>query len=255
MSIRIEQLKKNIEPIRKQLIAHTVYSKINSIEHLRIFMQHHVYAVWDFMSLLKSLQQGLTCTTAPWKPVGSASTRYLINEIVTGEESDMAPDGERMSHFELYQLAMKQSGADTAQLKFFLDCVTGIYSVENALRVAEVTHSVAQFVNFTFDIISKGKSHTQAAVFTFGREDLIPDMFHSLLKDMDKEFPGEISLFKYYIERHIEVDGAHHGELALQMTEELCEDDDIKWQEAESAIKEALKARIKLWDGIVSKLK
>ncbi|SMO44594.1 DUF3050 domain-containing protein [Solitalea koreensis] len=254
MSVRIEQLKKNIEPIRQQLIVHPVYSKIKSIEHLRIFMKHHVYAVWDFMSLLKNLQHGLTCTTAPWKPIGSATTRYLINEIVTGEESDVTPNGERMSHFELYQMAMKQSGADKAQLKFFLDCVTGIYSVENALRVAEVPNSVAQFVNFTFDTIAKGKLHAQAAVFTFGREDLIPDMFISLLKDMDREFPGEISLFKYYIERHIEVDGGHHGGLAVQMTEELCGNDELKWQEAENAVIEALKTRIKLWDGIVAKL-
>ncbi|UKJ06087.1 DUF3050 domain-containing protein [Solitalea lacus] len=251
----IQQIRTTIEPLRQQLIKHPLYENIKSIEHLRIFMQHHVYAVWDFMSLLKNLQHHLTCTEAPWKPVGSAATRYLINEIVTGEESDVDQDGKRISHFELYLDAMKQAGAEKAKLKFFLQCVTGIYSIENALRTAELPESVQQFVNFTFDTIAQGKLHTQAAVFTYGREDLIPDMFLSILRELDQQHPGEISIFKYYIERHIEVDGGHHGELALQMTNDLCGEDDDKWIEAESAVVQALKTRIKLWDGVLAEIK
>lgn len=255
MQRSIQQIRSSIEPLREQLINHPLYQHINTIDHLRIFMEHHVYAVWDFMSLLKSLQQNLTCTEAPWMPVGSAETRYLINEIVVGEESDVDQDGKRTSHFELYLDAMLQTKADKSKLKFFLKCVTGIYSVENALRTAELAESIQQFVNFTFDTIAEGKLYTQAAVFTFGREDLIPDMFLSILKELDQQHPGEIGIFKYYIERHIEIDGGHHGELALRMTQELCGDDEEKWQAAERAVVGALKARIKLWDGILYEIK
>ena len=97
----IKQLKSEIEPLRQQLIQHPVYSNINSIADLNVFMEHHVYAVWDFMSLLKSLQINLTCVDIPWIPKGSAETRYLINEIVLGEESDVDQEGKRTSHFEL----------------------------------------------------------------------------------------------------------------------------------------------------------
>src|SRR5688500_7535225 len=101
-SAPLERIQNEIEPLRQQIINHKVYSVINDLEDLRIFMQYHVYAVWDFMSLLKSLQINLTCTTIPWFPVGSANNRYLINEIVAGEESDVDSKGERKSHFEMY---------------------------------------------------------------------------------------------------------------------------------------------------------
>ena len=102
-SARIEKLKTEIEPLRQQLIQHDLYKNIRTIEDLHVFMEHHMFAMWDFMSLLKSLQQTLTCTGVPWMPVGSANTRYLINEIVLGEESDVDAEGNRISHFELYK--------------------------------------------------------------------------------------------------------------------------------------------------------
>ena len=120
MNEYIEKIKKAIEPLRQQIINHKVYSVINDKDDLKVFMQYHVFAVWDFMSLLKSLQNNLTCTSVPWFPKGSADTRYLINEIVVGEESDVDSFGKRKSHFELYLDAMSQCGADTAQIEKFI---------------------------------------------------------------------------------------------------------------------------------------
>src|SRR3984957_5406355 len=117
MSHRIETLKTSIRPVRERLIGHPVYRSIHDPAALRIFMEHHVYAVWDFMSLLKALQQSLTCVTSPWVPVGSANTRYLINEIVIGEESDVDERGLRTSHFELYLRAMEQAGVSPAPIR------------------------------------------------------------------------------------------------------------------------------------------
>ncbi|KAA6441424.1 DUF3050 domain-containing protein [Dyadobacter flavalbus] len=246
----IEQIQKSIEPLRHQIINHKVYAAIQDIESLGIFMQYHAYAVWDFMSLLKSLQNNLTCTAVPWFPKGSPESRYLINEIVLGEESDVDMEGNRKSHFELYLEAMCQCGADTAPITGFISELMQNGELEQAFQKAGTPEKAAQFVSNTFEIIGSNKDYVQAAVFTFGREDLIPDMFHSIINDLHAHFPERISIFKYYLERHIEVDGDHHSHLALQMTSNLCGTNEEYWQEATEAVKTSLQKRIELWDGV-----
>lgn len=248
MSQQLEKVKEAIEPLRQQIINHKIYSVINDVEDLKIFMEHHVYAVWDFMSLLKTLQNNLTCTTVPWVPKGSANTRYLINEIVVGEESDVDEAGNRKSHFEIYLEAMNQCGADTNKIEKFIETLIESGDFQQAFIDGETPDLVQNFVRYTFKIIDANKDYLQAAIFTFGREDLIPGMFISLINDIDKKFPESISIFKYYLERHIEVDGGHHSELALQMTESLCGNNPIFWKEAEDATIQSLEKRIELWD-------
>jgi hypothetical protein len=75
-------------------------------------------------------------------------------------------------------------------------------------------------------------------------------MFVSIVNDIHKNFPDSISVFKYYLERHIEVDGDHHSHLALQMTSNLCNNDSTFWEEAEKATIDSLQSRINLWDGV-----
>lgn len=249
MNEQIKNLKKAIEPLRQEIINHKVYSAIKNVEDLKIFMQYHVYAVWDFMSLLKTLQNNLTCTTIPWFPVGSAETRHLINEIVVGEESDIDLNGNRLSHFELYMDAMKQCGADITNIEEFISVLKATNNFTEAFEKSKTPKEAAGFVDFTFQIINSQKSYLQSAVFTFGREDLIPGMFISIVKDIDKNFPDSISIFKYYLERHIEVDGDHHSHLALQMTSNLCGNNQLFWAEAEEATITALQKRIELWNG------
>jgi pyrroloquinoline quinone (PQQ) biosynthesis protein C len=93
-----------------------------------------------------------------------------------------------------------------------------------------------------------------SAIFTFGREDLIPDMFMALVNDLNQRFPEKIAAFKYYLDRHIEVDGDHHSHLALQMTAELCGNDENKWEEATQASMEALRLRNNLWTGVLDEI-
>lgn len=250
MTEHIEKIKKAIEPLRQEIINHKVYSAIKDIEDLKIFMQYHVYAVWDFMSLLKTLQNNLTCTSVPWFPSGSADTRFLINEIVVGEESDIDMHGNRKSHFELYLDAMKQCGANTAQIEKFIASLKNTGDIKSAFAESETPTAASNFVDFTFNIIGSKKVHLQSAIFTFGREDLIPGMFVSIVNDIHKNFPNSISVFKYYLERHIEVDGDHHSHLALQMTSNLCNDNPTYWEEAEKATIQSLQSRINLWDGV-----
>ena len=249
MTAQIEKIKKTIEPLRQEIINHKVYSAIKDIDDLKVFMQFHVYAVWDFMSLLKTLQGNLTCTSVPWFPKGNADTRYLINEIVVGEESDVDLNGIRKSHFELYLDAMKQCGADTSKIEVFTAVLKNTGDFNSAYLSSETPKEAKDFVDFTFKIIESGKDYLQSAIFTFGREDLIPGMFISIVNDIHKNFPDNISIFKYYLERHIEVDGDHHSHLALQMTSNLCGTDEQFWKEVEEATITSLQKRIDLWDG------
>jgi hypothetical protein len=249
MNQEIEKIRKSIEPLRQEIINHPVYSAIKDIDDLRIFMQYHVYAVWDFMSLLKTLQNNLTCTSVPWFPKGSADTRHLINEIVVGEEADIDLNGIRKSHFELYIDAMKQCGADYSKIEGFTEILKNTNDFSTAYKNSGTPKEAKEFVDFTFEIIKSNKDYLQSAIFTFGREDLIPGMFISIVNDLHKKFPDSIAIFKYYLERHIEVDGDHHSHLALQMTSNLCENNEKFWQEAEKATIVSLQKRIELWNG------
>lgn len=254
MSVAIAKIHQSLSPLKEEIVHHKVYNCINSIDELKVFMRYHVYAVWDFMSLLKVLQINLTCTTLPWFPVGSGATRALINEIVAGEEADVDALGNKKSHFEMYLDAMEQCGAATDEIKNFINALKTGKTLDEAFELAGTPLAAREFVNHTFSIINSGKTHNQAAAFTFGREDLIPNMFHTIVTDLNEKFPDQVALFKYYLDRHIEVDGDHHSHLALAMIAELCHNNTAYWEEAEICSKQALLQRIKLWDGVYHEL-
>lgn len=252
---RIDNIQRVIEPLRQDIIHHKVYAAIEQLDDLRVFMEHHVFAVWDFMSLLKALQTKLTCTSVPWFPIGSAETRYLINEIVAGEESDVDKDGTRKSHFELYLDAMRQCGANTKPIETFVAVLQETGDFDRAFTESAAPQAARDFVTFTFNTIASNQAHRQSAVFTFGREDLIPGMFMAIINDLYRKFPDTLSIFTYYLERHIEVDGDHHSQLALQMTANLCGENEQHWQEAEQSVCQALQQRMNLWDGVYQKIR
>ncbi|MES2557247.1 MAG: DUF3050 domain-containing protein [Bacteroidota bacterium] len=254
MNPRISQLQSETASLSNAIVHHPAYNAINDLQDVRVFMEHHIYAVWDFMSLLKALQRELTCTSIPWMPVGDGNLRYLINEIVTGEESDRAFEegGSHKSHFELYLEAMQQCGASTEGINGLFALLGQGKTITKAIELAEIPEAAKQFLQFTFEVIETGKPHVIAAVFTFGREDLIPGMFHTIVGDINNRFPDQVGIFKYYLDRHIEVDGDHHSLLALQMVETLCGNDDTKWNEALVYVERALKSRIALWDGVLA---
>ena len=248
-------IQQEIAELRQQLVNHPVYKRINSRNDLRIFMQHHVFAVWDFMSLLKALQSKLTCTTTPWFASVNPQTRYLINEIVLAEESDLTLDGKRLSHFEMYVDAMKDCGANTIELATFITDVLDTKNVFIAIKQSNLHPNLKAFLDFTFRIIEEGKTHKIAAAFTFGREDLIPNMFTEILKNFQQNFPEtDLSKLIYYFERHIELDADEHGPMAMEMINELCGNDSKKWIEVEEVSVFALEKRIELWDAIEEKI-
>jgi hypothetical protein len=255
MNPYIANIQEKIQPLRNEIVNHPLFKEIKNIEQIGVFMQHHVYAVWDFMSILKSLQNQLTETNVPWFPKGSPNTRFLINEIVVGEESDIDADGIRKSHFEMYLDAMKQTNTDTQPIYTFCDNLQQSKDRQESFKLANTPLSAQSFVNFSFETIETNKDYLQAAIFTFGREDLIPTMFYSLVSELNDRFPNTISKLKYYLDRHIEVDGDHHSHLAIDMVEELCGDDQSKWDECLTYVIRSLEQRKNLWDGVLEAIR
>jgi hypothetical protein len=248
--MRTQQLQDATEDLRAGLSNHRLYTSLTSVEGIATFMEYHVFAVWDFMSLLKALQRGLTCVDIPWMPRGNAETRYLINEIVVGEESDVDRHGVRMSHFEMYRKAMLGLGASTASIDTLLAELDKGANLHTALALTGAPEASSSFVTATFDVINGGSLHEIAAVFTFGREDVIPTMFLGMLDHIPSQDATIFDDLRYYLQRHIDVDGDHHGPLALAMVENLIGDDQTKYDQALSAARSALQHRIALWDAV-----
>ncbi len=240
----------SLTPLQHQLGDHPLYRSIHSLDALHLFMQSHVYAVWDFMSLLKSLQRTLTCVELPWLPSADPVSRRLINEIVLGEETDEY-EGQPLSHYELYLHAMQSCGADITPMQALLAALSSGSSLEETLTA--IPSEAADFVRTTFGIIATGEPHRIAAAFTFGREDLIPEMFTQFVRNLDTQLPGRIAPFRFYLERHIELDGDEHGPKALQMMRHLCPTP-RHWTEAAETAAQALEARITLWNGILHRI-
>ena len=243
-----------LAPYKDQLLHHPLYQKLNSTEAIQTFMEYHVFAVWDFMSLVKALQQKLTCTDLPWVPVGSPSTRRLINEIVWGEESDVDQFNQPASHFELYLRAMEEIGADTTPMKNVLAEIQNGIAWQTAINEASIPTEIKSFLNFSLTTATQAPVHVVASVFNYGREDLIPDLFIAIIKEMAQEKGTDFGTLVYYFERHIEVDSGEHGPMAQQMFQALCGDNTHLWDQENDAAKEALQRRISIWNFIDSKI-
>ncbi len=247
-----------VASLRKKLDDHPVYGAVRTLPDLRMFMQHHVFSVWDFMSVVKYLQQEIAPTTYPWKPRGLPSVRYFINQLVLEEESDQGlPDVQGnptyASHFELYCAAMREIGADPTPVLNFVNIATS-QGIKSALALDSVPNASRIFVSSTFDFLASDKPHVVAAAFALGREHIIPGMFRSFLERMgitEKEAP----IFHYYLKRHILLDADFHGPISLQLLNELCAGDETLLQEAETAACSAIEARIMFWNGVLHKLR
>lgn len=238
-----------VEPLRQQLAQHPIYGSVRDGADLGVFMRHHVYPVWDFMSLVKYLQGVVAPTGSPWVPRGDGAVRRFINEIVLEEESDEGPDGTSYtSHFELYCQAMREVGEDPAPVLNFVDLAQSV-GIDAALASGDVPEPAREFIRTTFGFIASGKPHVAAAAFSLGREHVIPAMFRSLLGRIGVS-ASDAPAFHYYLERHIHLDEGSHAPLALRLLDVLCAGDPQRFAEAEAAAKAALSARIRFWDGV-----
>ena len=246
---RFEQPQNILSPLRYALLNHPLYAEVGSLSRLRGFMQMHVFAVWDFMSLVKRLQSELTSNSLPWMPPHSGDLARFTNEVVLGEESDLGPDGKPISHFELYLRAMDEVGADTADIRGFMAQLALGARLQDVLEDLNIPAGVRDFVTETLGCAIHGSLVEVASFFFFGREDIIPEMFDRLLR-LWANAKAEVPNFVYYLERHIELDGGSHGPWAQEMLTTLAGHRESNWQEATSAAKRAITSRIQLWDSV-----
>ena len=241
-------------PIRNQLTSHKIYHSLATLEQVHVFMENHVFAVWDFMSLVKSLQRIFTSVDVPWAPHGHPIVRRLINEIVLGEESDEDSRGGYLSHFELYLQAMAECEADTSCITAFVEMIGKGGTVVKSLKLTQVPAAARVFVETTWRIVESKSPHKIAAAFAIGREEIIPVMFRSAIENIQKKFPERMSCFSYYLRRHINIDKDVHFPMAIKMLENLCGEDPRLWNEAIEAAQMSLRARVALWDGVFSQI-
>ena len=242
---------KLIDRAQWKLRQHPLTSRqsINCVEDLQIFMSSHVYAVWDFMCLVKQLQQHLAPSGSPWMPTYSASSRRWINEIVLGEESDITPHGGHASHFESYIVSMKEIGIDTAWIESWPDYVRSVSWAE-AIQNPQVPDPAKFFMTQTKQFVDSDKPWIICAALALGREDLLPEQFQSVLNQLEAaRIPSDT--FKWYLTRHVEVDGNEHGPAARKLLEELCDGYTDREQEATDAALLAIHARERYWDLIM----
>jgi hypothetical protein len=247
---RLQHIQERLTPFKAALLNHPIYQEIDRLDSLRLFMAHHIFAVWDFMSLLKALQQKLCCVDVPWLPTTDPASSRLVNEIVLAEESDEDGRGGFASHFDLYHRAMTHCGADTAPIDGFLDELRQGKPIAAALDSPGVPECARHFVRRTFDIIESGNICAIASAFTFGREDLLPAVFQRIVDELNVEAGGGLEEFKYYLNRHIGLDGDKHGPMANRLLLSICGPDDSRWRLAEQTAVDCLEARQVLWDGI-----
>ena len=232
---------------------HRVFRRLQQPRDLQTFMSWHVFAVWDFMTLVKRLQRELTVTELPWTPPASAQAARLINDIVLGEESDLAPDGSAISHYELYLQAMQEVGADNSAIVQFVQRIQAGIDVDLALNDPAIPQPLRHFVQHTLGVARHGSLPEVLGNFFFGREDVIPRMFQSLLEQW-RIRQDDAPVFVYYLQRHIELDSDQHGPAARQLIEEICGDDPQVLQQLVQAAAAAIEARRRLWDALADSI-
>lgn len=243
-----------LEKRRQALREHPLYTSIRTPNQVRTFQQLHVYCVWDFMSLLKSLQRRLTCVNVPWLPPADPAAARLINEIVLGEESDSDGEGGHCSHFDLYLRAMKESGADTSGMERFLQALRQRLGLDTAFEEGQVPVRVREFVRLSLALAQADDVLDPAAAFALGREDIIPGMFLRMLESLARSEPLRFGRLLWYLRRHVEVDGDEHGPAAEALLARLCEGDLGRQERVISVACRCLDARIAVWDEILAAL-
>lgn len=242
-----------IRALQEELENHPLLNNniIKDLNGIHIFMENHVFAVWDFMSLIKSLQHYVCPSTTCWYPTKGirSGTARLINQIVLAEETDIDLEGHgTISHHDLYCQAMLELGADANLIEEWVELIEA-GGFHHAIENGVVPAPASEFMQKTFGFIETAEPHIIAAAFCFGREDVIPRMFTRLATQLDLT-RQDCPKFFYYLDRHIELDGDEHGPAAVAMVEDLCGNDPVHIHEAEQAAIEALRARIKLWDDV-----
>jgi DUF3050 family protein len=235
--------------LRDQMVNHPVFTEIRDLDCLKTFMEAHVFAVWDFMSLVKRLQRDLTCVALPWLPPQDRRAARLINQIVLGEETDTGPNGEPISHLELYLAAMREIGANVEKFERFRSTLASGIDLSTAFDRAAAPGFVRAFTGYTLTVAREAPLLAVISSFFYGREDVIPHMFASLLDRWGVD-AAKAPMFVYYLERHIAIDEGEHGPAAEAILSSAIGGDQLRRAQVLAAARDSIQARIRFWDGL-----
>lgn len=241
------------QALKEQIRSHRLYALISTKERLRLFMESHVFCVWDFQCLLKGLQNQFTCTSIPWFPTEDGEARRLINEIVLEEESDEHPSYGYASHFEIYLDAMKEAGCDVEGILGFVEGISQSKDIERTIGRLKLHQSLKEFLRFTLHIATHAKPHVMTAVFYESRENMVPQVFQQLLEGLPETTGFSLNMFKYYLKRHIEVDGQRHGPMSERLLMKICKSED-DWADCRQMAQLALEKRLNLWEALAENM-
>jgi hypothetical protein len=244
----------SIISLERRLENHPLYSEIKTQQGLSCFMEHHVFSIWDQMSLVKYLQGLISPSSYPWVPRCNTTLQRYVNELVLKEESDKGiKEGDYFSHFELYQQAMQDIGANVEVSRNFVDTVTmrGINAALQSMQVPVITKC---FHTIIFDIINTDQPHLVAAALVFGHDHLIPNMFRSAIKLTGISEQHAPTLY-HYLNRHTPAHESYRRTLSLQILNRLCIDDEKNLNEALETAKKVMAARIQFYDSLHAAIK
>jgi hypothetical protein len=248
-----------VRPHQQVLAKHQLYGQLTTRTALRTFMQMHVFAVWDNMMLLKTLQQRLTCVTTPWLPPSDPIAARLINEIILDEETESFGNGEYLSHVQFYLTAMSDLGAQTQPIQQLINLLRSGMELEEALTRGAIVPSASAFVWTTWQIC-QGSTAGIVAAFLSGREEISPPMFANLLDQLDVVEQSFVSQndswcsdrLREYCQHHVGLDEAQHIPIAKKLLYRICGQNLEAWQQATTAAIATLVARQQLWDEILA---
>ena len=242
----LSELQKQIKPLRDQLREHPLYISIREKEDLQIFMEGHVFAVWDFASLINGLRSRLT-HLGDHSGLDNQSLLALLEAIINrGSEGADKPFG----LFSDYREAMQRAGAGTFEIDDLVNRVRTGTPPERAILDSKLPGYVVQFLDHTFSILRESNPVVMAATFAFGRGGLIPDIFSRLIDKRIGEGDDSLSGLQAYFDGYIEVGSTENAPLIARLITHLCGDDLNAWSECLRAADDALRARIALWNGI-----
>ena len=145
---------------------------------------------------------------------------------------------------------MSDAGANMEGINCLIKHLSANRSTAESLAKSNVPRVAQDFVRETFKVIDSGDATRIASYFVFGREALLPDIFVPIVEAIDQRDSNDLSRLKYYLSRHIDLDGDSHGPLGEQLVCNLCGTDEARWKSAEEAALHALEVRKNLWDAI-----
>ncbi len=245
--------KKKLSELKHKITTHPLFAHKLEPKQVCKFMESHIFAVWGFMSILKSLQKKIAPNYLPWIPNENTKNGLInfVNEIVLCEESDYIEGIGFVSHFEIYLMAMEQMGAKSDHLHKLITRIIDNGYDEKYLDDADTSDEVKNFLKYDLEVSFNGTLPEIIGVFTLGREKVIPNMFSYILTAIEDR--SSTNHLITYLQRHIDIDGDRHGPLSMKLLDVYCDNAQLSLAYT-SAIK-SLELRLSVWDRVYAEIK